>query len=145
MGYNTIMKFVLIASVLTAYFLSLGISLAEEPKGPIPDKALCAKMLRFGEEAYSRGKYLDAKAYFRKAIQADPTSQKAWGYYDLAAIFALAEKAEQNTDLIAPGVSMRQEGTGSGSDQASSPAPPTPPTPKTEKNLGFKIGSDEGC
>jgi hypothetical protein len=137
-------KLAVMCIMLSIFFLSWGIGLAEEPKGAIPDKALCAKMLRFGEEAYSRGKYLDAKAYFRKAIQADPTSQKAWGYYDLAAIFALAEKAEQNTDLIAPGVSMRQEGTGSGSAQAS-PATPTPPTPKPEKNFGFKIGSDEGC
>jgi hypothetical protein len=141
MGYNTIMKFVLIASVLTAYFLSLGISLAEEPKGPIPDKALCAKMLRFGEEAYSRGKYLDAKEYFRKAIQADPTSQKAWGYYDLSIIFALAEKAEQNTNLIAPGTSARQEGGASGTAQSTSPPPP----PKMPEAGGFKIGKDEGC
>jgi uncharacterized protein HemY len=100
-------------------------------------------MLRFGEEAYSRGKYLDAKEYFRKAIQADPTSQKAWSHYDLAAVFALAEKVEQNAALIAPGVSVRQEGSTSGA-QTAAPTPPAP-APKPPKDTGFKIGSDEGC
>jgi hypothetical protein len=139
MRYNLFMKSAMIGSVLAVFFLSWGVGLAEEPKGAIPDKALCAKMLRFGEEAYSRGKYLDAKEYFRKAVQADPTSQKAWGYYDLAAIFALAEKAEQNTELIAPGVSMRQEGSTS-----AAPTPPAP-APTQQKDTGFKIGKDEGC
>jgi tetratricopeptide (TPR) repeat protein len=142
MRYNILAKLAVMGVALSVFFLSWGIGLAEEPKGAIPDKALCAKMLRFGEEAYSRGKYLDAKGYFRKAIQADPTSQKAWGYYDLAAIFALAEKAEQNAELIAPGVSMRQEGAASGKAQTES-APP--PAPKPQKDFGFKIGSDEGC
>jgi hypothetical protein len=144
MGYNVLRKSAVIGSVLTIFFLSWGVGLAEEPKGAIPDKALCAKMLRFGEEAYSRGKYLDAKEYFRKAIQADPTSQKAWGYYDLAAIFALAEKAEQNTELVAPGVSVRQEGSASGTAAPAAPTPPAP-APKPPKDTGFRIGSDEGC
>jgi hypothetical protein len=137
-------KSAVLGSVLIIFFLSWGVGLAEEPKGPIPDKAFCAKMIRFGEEAYARGKYLDAKEYFRKAIQADPTSQKAWGYYDLAAIFALAEKAEQNAALIAPGVSVRQEGTTSGAAAPLAPTPPAP-APKPPKDTGFKIGSDEGC
>ena len=143
MRYNAVMKFGVFASVLTVFFLCAGVGLAEEPKGPMVDKALCAKMLRFGEEAYSRGKYLDAKEYFRKAIQADPTSQKAWGYYDLTTIFALAEKAEQNTNLIAPGTSVRKEGPASGTAQTESVPPPT--APKMPKVGGFKIGSDEGC
>jgi hypothetical protein len=144
MKYNIYMKSAMICSVLTVFLLSGGVGLAEEPKGFIPDKALCAKMLRFGEEAYSRGKYLDAKEYFRKAVQADPTSQKAWGYYDLAVIFALAEKAEQKADLIAPGTSVRQEGGASGSAQTAAPTPP-PPSPKPSNDTGFKIGKDEGC
>jgi hypothetical protein len=144
MRYNMYRKSVMIGSVLTLFLLSSGVGLAEEPKGFIPDKALCAKMLRFGEEAYSRGKYLDAKEYFRKAVQADPTSQKAWGYYDLAVIFALAEKAEQKTELIAPGASVRQEGSSSGAAQTAAPTPP-PPAPNPPKDTGFKIGKDEGC
>ena len=122
-------------------------ALAEEQRSLVPDKALCAKMIRFGKEAYTRGKYLDAKEYFRKAVQADPASDLAWRYYDLATLFALAEKVEQNAKLIAPGQSARQEGPSPGQAPPAPPAPP-PPAPsekKPEKEIKFKIVDDEGC
>jgi tetratricopeptide (TPR) repeat protein len=108
-----------------------------------PDKALCARMLRFGQEAYARGKYLDAKEYFRKAVKADPTSLKAWRYYDQAVIFGLAEKVEKNANLVLPDVSTRQE-TKTGLTPAPSPTPPAP-AESQQKNSGFKILDDEGC
>ena len=52
-----------------------------------------------------RGKYQDAKEYFRQAIMVDPTSQVSWKNYDLSVNYALAEKVENNTGLIAPGFS----------------------------------------
>jgi hypothetical protein len=115
----------------------------EESKAFIPDKALCAKMLRFGKEAYVRGRYLDAKSYFRQAVQADPGSAVAWKYYDQAVIFALAEKVEQKEDLILPGVSKRGEMS---AQEASTPPPPPPvqAAPKKEEP-GFVIVDDEGC
>ena len=121
-------------------FLTSG-ALAEEPKLFVPDKALCAKMLQFGKEAYQRGKYLDAKEYFRKAVQADPASEVAWHYYDLAAVFALAEKVEKNADLLTPGVSSRVE---TDSSSAAPPPPPAKPAEAKEK-VEFKIVDDEGC
>jgi hypothetical protein len=116
--------------------------MGQEPKLFIPDKALCAKMLRFGKEAYQRAKYLDAKEYFRKAVQADPTSLVAWRYYDQALIFALAEKVEKDASLVLPDVSSRQE--------LSTGAPPTPPSLPSEsapapKDTEFRIVDDEGC
>jgi hypothetical protein len=131
---------VIVLFLLTIPFLSSGIALGEEAKHFVPDKALCAKMLRFGKEAYLRGKYLDAKEYFRKAVQADPASQNAWRYYDLATVFALAEKVEQNADLITPGQSAREM---SGAGATSPPPPPTPSSPA--KKPAFKIVDDEGC
>jgi tetratricopeptide (TPR) repeat protein len=131
----------------TVFFLALMISLpgrtiAEGPTRFVPDKALCAKMLRFGKEAYSRGKYLDAKEYFRKAVQADPDSREAWRYYDQAVIFALAEKVEKNAGLTLPGVSKREE-TGQANPEA---APPPPVAKKPQgKEGGSKIKEDEGC
>jgi len=113
----------------------------EKPKPFIPDKALCAKMLRFGKEAYMRGKYLDAKEYFRKAIQADPTSQTAWLYYDQAVIFGLAERVEKEVGLLLPGKSQRLEQPGSGETTTAAP----PPAPQTQKEPEFKIVEDEGC
>ena len=114
----------------------------EEVKVPAQcvDQALCAKMLAFGKQAYTRGKYLDAKGYFRRAVMADPTSAKAWSYYDLAAVFALAEKVEQNADLIAPGTSARGEEVSS-----ETPPPPLPAAPEKKEKPKFKIVDDEGC
>ena len=126
--------------LITLFFIS-NTALGEEPKSNVPDKALCEKMIRFGKEAYLRGKYLDAKEYFRKAVQADPASQKAWRYYDLASVFALAEKVEKNAELITPGQSTR-EMTGTGTTSAPPPAP-TPAAPP--KKPAFKIVDDEGC
>jgi tetratricopeptide (TPR) repeat protein len=99
-------------------------------------------MLRFGKEAYQRGKYLDAKQYFRKAVKADPTSPVAWRYYDQAVIFALAEKVEKDATLTFPDVSERQEL--STRALPSVPPPPSKPAP-TQEDTEFKIVEDEGC
>ncbi len=74
----------------------------------VPDKLLCAKMIRFGKEAYQRGQFQDAKEFFRRATIADPSSKKAWRFYDQSVLFALAEKVEakENRDLLSPGTSM---------------------------------------
>lgn len=128
-----------VAGVFLALFLLLpmGVS-AEEPAQKGIDKELCASMIRHGQEAYQRGKYLDAKEYFRKAVQADPTSVAAWAYYDQAVIFALAEKVEKNVNLVLPDTSTRSE------QQASAPAAAAPP-PKPKKKPAFVIIEDEGC
>jgi len=57
-----------------------------------PDKDLCALMIRRGVEAFDRGKYQDARAYFRKAIAADPESEVAWKYYDLSMLYDLGKQ-----------------------------------------------------
>lgn len=141
--------FVLIAvvSLLAAVAFAPAQSRAQEEEACPPDKELCAKMIRFGKEAYIRGKYLDAKEYFRKAVKADPGSMKAWGFYDLAVVFALAEKVEKNADMVMPGVSTRKEvlpGTGVAPE---APAAPEPVEKKEEKKKmpGFVIIEDEGC
>jgi tetratricopeptide (TPR) repeat protein len=129
--------------LLTIFFSASTYIKAKETVTYQPDKELCARMIRFGVEAYTRGKYLDAKEYFRKAVKADPSSLKAWRYYDQAVIFALAEKVEKNANLVLPDVSSRQE-TGEGL------TPPPPPvskdtTAKQPEESGFKIVDDEGC
>jgi len=115
---------------------------AQEPVNCPPDKELCAKMLRFGKQSYERGKYLDAKEYFRKAVTADPTSLTAWQYYDQAVIFGLAEKVEKNADLVMPDVSTRQE-SGAGVSLEAPPETQKPVPPKEPS--GFVIIDDEGC
>jgi tetratricopeptide (TPR) repeat protein len=124
---------------LTLFLLFPVIVMAEESSPKAVDKSLCSKMIRHGQEAYQRGKYLDAKEYFRKAVQADPTSMAAWTYYDQAVIFALAEKVEKNAKLVMPDASTRSE------QQAATPATAAPPPPKPKKKPAFVIMEDEGC
>lgn len=102
-------KFILLLAL--PLFLSFGIiSSLQAGSERVIDKALCADLIRHGKEAYMRGKYLDAKEYFRKATVADPENRKAWKYYDQTVIFALAEKVEKNSGLLMPDVSTRKEG-----------------------------------
>jgi len=128
---------------LTIIFYASTDTAAQEPSNCPPDKELCAKMLRFGKEAYLRGKYLDAKEYFRKAVQADSTSLTAWRYYDQAVIFGLAEKVEKDANLVLPDVSTRQ-GAGLGLPPTALPALPESESGKKEE-WEFKIIDDEGC
>ena len=129
--------------IFTGLFLTLFLLLppavsAEESSRKGPDKAFCAKMIRHGQEAYQRGKYLDAKEYFRKAVQADPSSVSAWAYYDQAVIFALAEKVEKDANLVMPDTSTRSK------EQTAAPTA-KPPKPKPKKKPAFVIVEDEGC
>lgn len=144
------MRPTLIASIVLVFFLTIFFffpthTMAQGPTNCSPDKELCARMLRFGQEAYARGKYLDAKEYFRKAVKADPTSPKAWRYYDQAVIFGLAEKVEKNANLTLPDVSTRQEGGISMSPAPPTSSPPPEPAVKKKEETGFKIIDDEGC
>lgn len=139
-----------IASIILVFFLTIFYfvpthTMAQGPENFPPDKELSAKMLRFGMEAYARGKYLDAKEYFRKAVKADPASIKAWLYYDQAVIFGLAEKVEKNANIILPDVSTRQEGGISISPTPPTSPPPPEPAVKKMKESEFKIVDDEGC
>ena len=135
-----ILCFTLMAFILSAFIFLPQSTTAEEAKVFVPDKALCAEMIRFGKQSYQRGKFLDAKEYFRRAVQADPASPLAWRHYDLSVISALAEKVNKDTGLIAPDVSPQ------GPAQAKAAAPPPPaPKPAPGKKDKFVIEEDEGC
>ncbi|MFO7554747.1 MAG: hypothetical protein R6W88_06050 [Desulfobacterales bacterium] len=144
------MKPKFIASIVLVFFLIVFFFvpvhvMAQGPENCPPDKDLCARMIRFGMESYARGKYLDAKEYFRKAVKADPTSIQAWRYYDQAVIFGLAEKVEKNADLVLPDISTRQESGVSTSPAPSASTPVPEPPAKEEEKIEFKIIDDEGC
>lgn len=139
MNYRNIVALIAILSLFAFFLVPSGL-VAE--KSYQPDKALCAKMIAAGKESYSRGRYLDAKNYFRKAVEADPGSQKAWHYYDQAVIFALAEKVEKQRDLLVPDVSIRSEAGTAGSHSAPDVAPIVPEVQETEPAVRFE---QEGC
>jgi hypothetical protein len=138
---HKILPFLFLALLLNIILCLPQKTACEEPKGLVPDKVLCAKMLAFGKQAYQRGKYLDAKGYFRRAILADPSSNLAWRYYDMAVVFGLAEKVEKNANLIAPDVSVRGE-TSPGKAVPSAPPPPRPGPAQKQK---VEEEEEEGC
>jgi len=143
---------VAVAMVLLSAWLFLPVmAAAGDAKGPAPDKALCAEMIRFGVQSYQRSKYLDAKEYFRKAIQADPSSAEAWRHYDLAVIYALAEKVNKDKGMIGPDVSPQGPPPAAAAPAAAAPTAPAPaatappPPPAPAKKPKFVVESDEGC
>ncbi len=64
------------------------------------DAALSGRLVRFGRVAMGRGRFLEAKRFFWKALLVDPTSVLAWRFYDQAVIFGLADKVEKSPDLV---------------------------------------------
>ena len=137
---NKIPGFILVLFLLVSVAFLPRIARAENPKAVVPDKARCGEMIRFGKQAYDRGKFLDAKSYFRQAVQADSTSDVAWHYYDLSVVSALAEKVNKDSDLLAPDVSERGR-----TQPSSGAASPTPPPPKPVKKKRIPVEEDEGC
>jgi tetratricopeptide (TPR) repeat protein len=84
-----------------------------------------ALMLRKGKESFSRARYGEAREYFRKAIQADPHSQKAWSYYDLAQLYTVAEQFKNHGRVVASTAPAPEE---TAAPSIAAPAAPLPPT-----------------
>jgi Tfp pilus assembly protein PilF len=94
-----------------------------------PDKALCAKMIRAGQEYCERGKYKEAKEAFRRAVQADPHSARAWHFYDICFIYSYAIEL-RNRPAPPPEATT--------SDPSKGTTAPVTPTAEPEAD-------DEGC
>ena len=92
---------------------------------------LCALMLRKGQESFSRARYIEAKELFRKAIVADPGSQKAWSYYDLAQMYSVAEQFKNHGRIVQSTAPIPEQITEMVQPQTSVVAPP--PLPSKEK------------
>jgi hypothetical protein len=137
---NKIPGFILVLFLLVSVAFLPRIARAENPKAVVPDKARCGEMIRFGKQAYDRGKFLDAKSYFRQAVQADSTSDVAWHYYDLSVVLALGEKVKKDSDLLAPDVSDR----GQVQPSSGTASPPLPPPVPVKKKV-IPVEEDEGC
>ena len=64
------------------------------------DPERSAMLVRKGQESFSRSKFNEAKDFFRKAVQADPTSQKAWSYYDLSLFYTVGEQYKNHGKIV---------------------------------------------
>jgi len=111
-------------------------SMVSYERNCLPDMGHSAKMLQSGKQAFFSGRYLDAKEYFRKAVQADPSGTDAWKYYDIIINFALAEKLEKGSNI-----NLLREPTRIDEGPDTVVTPPAPPS----KDTKFKIEEDEGC
>jgi tetratricopeptide (TPR) repeat protein len=82
----------------TAFF---ALSADVDPENPAQMQCLNSEkshtMILAGQEAFDRGKYSQSLNYFKKAIQADSTSEKAWSWYNITLSYALAEMSKQIT------------------------------------------------
>ena len=109
------------------------LAIAGEQDPCIPDKELCARMIRAGQEFCERGKYKEAKEHFRRAVQADPYSAKAWHFYNTCFIFSwAAELKKKPVPPLGATTSDPTKGT-----TKTTPAPP--PATESEKE------EEEGC
>jgi hypothetical protein len=135
-----------------ALALALGLALAVGAEAGKPsqcsDPQRCADRLRHGQEAFDRGQFNQAKAFFREAVQADPASVKAWSFYDLSMMYAVAEQIKKTgtvRDSSAPAPDAYQPTPA----PAPSPVPlapsVVPPTPPGGSPAIPVIKPDEGC
>lgn len=122
--------------------LGLGFALAvpAEPTKPAVcfDKARCAEFIGHGREAFNRGKFSDAKRYFKEAVKSDPNSVKAWAFYDLAVMYDVADQVKRAGSVKVSGAPLL------GPSAATGTATPPPPPP-AQPPAGAVVVDDEGC
>ena len=111
---------------------------------------MCALYLRYGKDALARLKFDDARAHFKRAIQADPGSRVAWAYYNQALVLSLAWRFKVKGYMFGPETPVRTL-TPSGKKPPPKPAakPAKKPAAKpAKKPAGPAIPPpppDEGC
>ncbi|ADK83885.1 hypothetical protein Deba_0513 [Desulfarculus baarsii DSM 2075] len=129
-----------------ALALVLGLTLAataQQGSTPAGDPQAAAESLRFGQESFQRGLYGQAKAYFKQALQADPSSETAWSFYDLCVIYDVAEQVKKAGRVVSTDAASPAPAAAAAAPPAPAPAPAMPAPPKA--GGGMVIGHDEGC
>lgn len=61
---------------------------------------LCERLIRFGQTAYDRGQFNEAKKFFQKAITIYPTNLAAWKKYNMALLALISAKVETDPDFL---------------------------------------------
>ncbi|MCF8040463.1 MAG: hypothetical protein K9K65_06495 [Desulfarculaceae bacterium] len=128
--------------------LALGIALAVPAEVTKPeqclDKKACAEQLRYGKQAFERGAYGTAKAYFKQAVVADPSSPTAWAFYDLSIMYDVAMQVQKAGQVKVSGAPVPGAAPQTAPSTASPSAAPPPPAPKSSPKPAIVI-DDEGC
>ncbi len=134
-------RLVIVMAVVAAagIAVALGVSAGVKVPAQCVNKKLCEENLRHGLEAFNRGRYSEAKAFFREAVKADPSSIKAWSFYDLSVMYDVAEQVKRAGKVKISSAPV----PGSYSSQPAAAQPPAPPAP--QQSSGGVIIEDEGC
>jgi hypothetical protein len=73
---------------------------APESASPARDLELCQRLIRFGQVAYDRGQFLEAKHFFQKAIVVYPSHVAAWKKYNMALLSLISAKVETDPAFL---------------------------------------------
>lgn len=129
--------------------LGLGFALAvpaEETKPAVCfDKARCAELMGHGREAFNRGKFSEAKRFFREAVKSDPSSAKAWAFYDLSVMYDVADQVKRAGSVKVSGAPLLGPAAAAPTAGAAKPSTAPPPPPPKKPTTGAIIIDDEGC
>lgn len=61
---------------------------------------LAERLIRFGQTAYDRGEFNEAKNFFQKAITIYPANLAAWKKYNMALLSLISAKVETDPDFL---------------------------------------------
>jgi Tfp pilus assembly protein PilF len=115
---NTVAIIVVLAGLFSAVvyitknnqMASMAVVAASEVDQEEPNRALCDQLIRFGQVAFDRGQFAEAKHFFQKAITVDPRYPAAWRRYNMALLAQISAKVQTDTDFL-PEFSSGTEGT----------------------------------
>lgn len=143
-------RLAVVLGIVLALALGMALAVPAQEKKPAVcfDKKLCAEKLRYGSEAFARGAYGEAKAFFRQAVQADPLSATAWAYYDLSVMYDVADQVKKAGQVKVSGAPLPSSVPPA--PAASAPAPAkapaaAPPSKDATPAAIPAIKPDEGC
>lgn len=139
-------RLVMVFGLVAALALGLALAVPAEVTKPeiCLDKKMCAEQLRYGKQAFERGDYSTAKAYFKQAVVADPLSATAWAFYDLSIMYDVAMQVQKAGQVKVSGAPVPGVAPQTTPSTASSSAAPPPPAPQSAPKPAIII-DDEGC
>ena len=142
-------RFAVALGLTLSLALGLGLAVAAEVAKPAQcvDKDACAEKIRFGREAFDRGQFNQARQHFRQAVQADPSSNTAWAFYDLSVMYGVAEQVKNAGSVKVSGAPTPDslKATAPTAPAAPAPAASAPAPPSAAPAAIPTIKPDEGC
>jgi tetratricopeptide (TPR) repeat protein len=84
----------------TKHMISVAAVASSQVDQEEPNRPLCDQLIRFGQVAFDRGQYAEAKHFFQKAITVDPGHALAWKKYNTALIAQISAKVQNDPGFL---------------------------------------------